>query len=278
MVFIPDRRLESWPAFVDEVGRLDRGWIFRGGLRAWMPETALERACAAWRIPPDAVPDAERRLVREFRRHPEGRQLGLDIDDYLGWFAVMQHYGAPSRLLDWTYSPFIAAYFAFDALFDDRQSDDAPAPEAAVWALNTTWLEGALRARFTPEDWRLYHDVKNRESFSRLYVRRAPPMRFVSPATPLLMNERLSLQQSVFLCPGDVTHSWMDNLLALGFTGAPEQAWSFVMGRAVLPEAFDALQLMNVTGRTLFPGLDGYARSMHHRLKLLLDIPLPREE
>ena len=31
---------------------------------------------------------------------------------------------------------------------------------------------------------------------------------------------------------------------------------------------------MNVTARSLFPGLDGYARSMNHRLKLLLDIPL----
>jgi hypothetical protein len=276
MSFVAGRPIESWQAFVEAVSGLDRGWIFRGGLGSWMPETTLERACRAWGIPSSAVPEAERRLVREFRRHPEVRQLGIAIDDYLGWFAVMQHYGAPSRLLDWTYSPFIAAFFAFDALFDSRLPEgDEDDMQAAVWALNTTWLEQALEARFSKQDWGLYHDVKNRESFAHLYVRRTPPMRFVSPATPLLMNERLSLQQSVFLCPGDVRSSWMENLLALGFTGDPGQAISLVLPRGLMPHAFEGLQRMNVTARTLFPGLDGYARSMNHRLKLLLEIPLP---
>ena len=275
--FAPEQRIESWQEFVDTVSSLDRGWVFRGGLDHWVPQTSLERACRAWKIPARIIPDAERRLIREFRRHPEVHQLGIEPDDDLGWFAVMQHYGAPSRLLDWTYSPFIAAYFAFDALFTAAPRANRDPTRAAVWAFNATWLESSLHAQFSREDWALYQDNRNRESFAKLYVDRVPSGCFVSAATPLRMDERLSIQQGVFLCPGDVSRTWLDNLLAVGFTGDRSQVRSFVMARHIMPDAFAGLLQMNVTGRSLFPGLDGYARSMNHRLKLLLEIPLSEE-
>jgi hypothetical protein len=271
----PEIHAHSWTEFVQAVTGLDTSWVFRGGLRHWNPETTLERALKAWNIPAGQSAEAERRLVREFQRHPEVRHLGVHRDDYLAWFALMQHHGAPTRLLDWTYSPFIAAFFAFDALFqaEMRPGEREPAP-ATVWALNTRWLAEALKQALDPEDWRLGQDTKRPASFAKVYVARTPPVRFVSPATPRALNDRLSIQQGVFLCPADVSRPWIDNLAVVDFAADASRSRSFILDRSLMRDAFDGLLRMNVTARSLLPGLDGYARSMNHRLKLLLDIPL----
>ena len=207
MPFGAEEPVECWDDYLRKVHSLHSGWVFRGGLRAWNPETSLERVCTAWGIGAEEIPEAERRLVTDFRRHPEARHLDIEASDYLGWFAAMQHHGAPTRLLDWTYSPFVAEHFAFDALFTHRESSTDPEPaKAAVWAIDTGWLNERLTGVLSREERSLYEN-RNPESFKCLYVTRSPPASFVSVETPMLLHERLSIQQGLFLCPGDVSQT-----------------------------------------------------------------------
>jgi hypothetical protein len=118
-----------------------------------------------------------------------------------------EHYGAPTRLLDWTYSFYVAVYFAIESV--------NPGECCAVWAVDNKWLkEEAMKklpTHITKDDDPNLKNPKNVKSF--LFA--SPPIPSIIPLNPLRMNERLVLQQGIFLAPGDVTQSFMDNLPSL---------------------------------------------------------------
>jgi len=74
-------------------------------------------------------------LESEIRLEFEGNGLQLATTNLSRtkweWYFLMQHYGAPTRLLDWTGNPLVALYFA---IADERESFESH--DAAVWAFD----------------------------------------------------------------------------------------------------------------------------------------------
>ena len=64
-------------------------------------------------------------MIHTMRLNPNAPQRY----DRASWLTLMQHYGLPTRLLDWSESPLVALYFA---LSSDRDAKT----DAAVWVLN----------------------------------------------------------------------------------------------------------------------------------------------
>jgi len=108
-------------------------WIFRGQRSSkWRLATSLERACNSFKLKISQNGLAlEKVLLREFQRRFHHYQSYVPKDN-IELLAYMQHFGAPTRLLDWTYSLHVAVYFAIEAAPDDP---------CAVWAIDQKWLQ-----------------------------------------------------------------------------------------------------------------------------------------
>jgi hypothetical protein len=124
---------ENWPDLVKAMSTLKAsGWIYRG-----LPDyrydsvSKLERTLSARQttLAGYQLREEENRAIGFFKRRARQILSSTPSDsDLLGWLSLMQHYGAPTRLTDWSVSPFVACYFAYERPLDKE--------DAALWMLN----------------------------------------------------------------------------------------------------------------------------------------------
>jgi hypothetical protein len=98
--------------------------------------------CASWGLSPKFYrAEYEDAFEEEIRQEFQSRAIQLiqgrlPITDY-DWYFLMQHYGVPTRLLDWTDNPLAGLYFAVAESRKDKC-------DAAVWILDPWWLNRKL--------------------------------------------------------------------------------------------------------------------------------------
>ena len=187
-------------------------WIFKGHESTqWPLSTTLERTlCERFSLGLSAAWKWERRLSREFIRKARGLLSDPPSDtDLMEWLALMQHYGAPTRLHDWTYSFWTAVLFAMDkAHIDGRKS-------FAVWALQIDWWRDECTAKKVPQLKAMLEGGSNLPQEINFILKSPEKGRTPSGIWPLnayRLNERVVAQQALFVVPLNVTKSFMENL------------------------------------------------------------------
>jgi hypothetical protein len=249
-------QLQNWRDYKLFVERFSENWAFRGQANAhWVLNNAIERTEFI-----HFHKGIEAEFVAEFQR---GARNYLSKDETPGhlieWLALMQHHGAPTRLLDLTKSPYIAAYFAFE--FCEEKKDQ----NVAVWGVNINYLKNKSLEILSEEFGEALKETRNlinEDLFEKIFYQNNKKLVF--PVEPFRMNRRYSLQQSVFISTGISEVPLMDQLHFLG--DSIEQS----VVRIELPshakkEALRELLQMNLHRASLFPDLDGYALSMKLR-------------
>jgi hypothetical protein len=89
-----------------------------------------------------------------------------------------------------------------------------------------------------------------------------PLLQFVAPLQPFRMNEGLTIQQGLFLCPGDLRTSFEGNLLAFPKGDFANHVHKIVIPNHLREEILATLNKMNINRASLFPGIDGFAQSL----------------
>jgi len=260
------KELASW----DNLRKYDDGnAIFRGHTCAnWKLETSLERACKRLYGSLEKAAHIENIVLREFRRRLHHYSQNIPRrEDRLRWLSLLQHHGAPTRLLDWTYSIYIAIYFAAEH----------GSGEFAVWVVNKEWLKDEGKRTFANHN-RSHHLFRGKgdeevEEHFQTDVLDKDPLKAVIQVNPFQLDERLTIQKGVFLYPCDIGESFEDNLRAMQGHNDHKNVRKLVFAHDDRKKALAKLHRMNITRATLFPGLDGFAQSLnvYHPLWDILD-------
>lgn len=251
-------RVERWQDYVAHT-EVQAGWAFRGEVSdQWPLVTSLARRLQTYSPERELWPLREQRALRVFRR-----KAHIYLDDHpthaddLRWLALMQHHGAPTRLLDFTKSPYVAAFFALE----DATGD------AAVYALNTPALWSAAPA-FDRSLTRERIDPREPGNYERYFIgNRLPVVWFGEPSA---MDRRLVAQSGLFVVPGRIDLALDDLLDGYADAGAERPLLvKYVLPQALRSEAMQTLYRMNVTNASLFPDLEGLARAAAYELEVV---------
>lgn len=208
----------------------------------------------------DGFGDLERGLITRFRQRSIPFHSRSLVDDWEALF-FMQHYGVPTRLLDWTESPFIAFHFAvMSAPFDVQTNGALTFPERAVlWILNpVVWNRHALGHQsydggiLSPGDDPL-NGYKPGTTFA--LMNNHPVALYGAHNSP-----RIVAQRGVFTVSGQSDLPMEETSDNQSFP--PEALVKVLLRSSLLPEFRKSILRHGITESVVFPDLEGLAREI----------------
>lgn len=157
---------------------------------------------------------------------------------------LAQHHGFPTPLIDWTESPYVAAYFAFRGIEGESQNG-----KSKIYVLN--------RAKWNVKKPQKHFDRQTRESFR--YLQQELYIDFVD--LPILNNSRAMPQQALV---GVTNIDDIEAYFARNYT-SDEILQSFVIPHTEKDYVLRDLNYMGINAATLFPGLDGLCEKFKNK-------------
>ena len=192
--------------------------------------------------------ELENHLLRNFRKY--ARRDAVAVDTSWDWLALAKHHHLPTRVLDWSYSPYVALHFATADL--GRYETDG-----AIWCVDFVAAAEALPDALA----RLLAEERSNVFTTEMLAAAADGLdtlaaladeEFVVFFEPPSLDERIVNQYALFSLMSTATASldaWLDE--------RPRLARKLVIPAELKWEVRDKLDQANVTERVLFPGLDG---------------------
>ncbi len=199
--------------------------------------------------------------------------------------ALIQHHSGATRLLDFSYSFYVGAFFAVEESIPEYDG-------AAIWAIDLAKVNGAINSKLGEEHKNI---ITNNCDAQHVFLG-VNLLDFIVDSNLVLwieperMNSLLSMQQRIFMFPCNIGATFEENLAGVSgsksdvfqntpsFTYNPELhptellkilfnnaiVVKIIVPNLVREEMLRELWSMNVSTATLFPGIDGFTRSLNY--------------
>jgi hypothetical protein len=242
---------------IDDYGFQDPGrkWVFRGESRLY--ESTLSHLDRVLNLSPSMnAPHIERNVIARFYEQayaglPSAEQRLIDNGAIL---QIMRHYGAPTRLLDWTDSPLVALFFACSGSENEG---------GRILAFDRQSLAKTVLKKYKKQVDLFKKEVVLGGLLSRV------------PAPALLANtrcgpwvvpyhhrdtgfSRLVAQRGLFTCAGRLGVDHWKAICDLIPTGFRE----ILIESGVKRDCLRCLNRLGISYQTLFPGVEGVAKHL----------------
>jgi FRG domain len=268
MTILKEESISSYKDFIafteDHRARLDRPLWFRGcGKKIYELTPSLYRHRYTRNI--EDFMKLEETLIQRFQQ----RSIPFntrEMRDSWEWLFLMQHYGIPTRLLDWTESPLTALFFAVTASPYKLNANQTYgfSSDAAVWILSPDdWNKKSVDLASFPGRILSTNDsnLNAYEPIGDCGVMKDFPLAIFGSHN----SQRIVAQRGVFVVFGKDTNSMEKIYRNNDF---PEDClYKIILKKSDLPDLLDAIRRNGITDSVVFPDLDGLSREIRREFK-----------
>ncbi|MCK9395995.1 MAG: FRG domain-containing protein [Methylobacter sp.] len=257
-------KINSIEELIEQLNSLPNHFLYRGHANAeWDLQSSLERIIGIKWSTEKAKKFEELSLLQFKPKFHLYDHENVIPDSKLAWLSIMQHYGVPTRLLDFTESPYVALYFALEA-YDPHSSNDF-----AVFALDYTEIMNRsiehislkdeafkeTRATIYEKQDEIFEEVVDRFSYDIAWV-----------TEPRQLNTRLDRQAGSFLLSGNRGLKIQEVLNSPPYENV--SMYKYRVHNGLYEQIFALLRKMNITSKSLYGNLDGLARSIKMQMQV----------
>lgn len=242
---------------VERLNSYENHFIFRG------------HSCSEWKLEPtlqrllhnkskEVMQKFENTLIDLYKAKFElYNRTDAKPSSKLGWLAQMQHYGAPTQLLDFSESPFVALYFATENI--EKNSDLS----LCIYAIDYREINKMTIGEFRKFDNKFlleYDEIDSQkdEIFESFICRYSMDVLWVSE--PACFNERIERQSGTFLYNGSKTQKIEDLLNSKTYSSV--KADKIIFPAKYWENYYMILKNMNISSKSIYGDLFGLAKSL----------------
>lgn len=255
---IKEVSLQNSDDLIRQLNVLPNNFIYRGHAdSSWKLESTLERILGNnWSKEKASL--FEDHYLKFFKsKYHIYNESEHEPKSKLAWLSIMQHYGTPTRLIDFSESPYVALYFALEA-YDPLSKKDL-----AIFAVDYNGIMDSSLKYISDRDSNFkksrsdimgYQD----ELFDGVVDRFAYEVMWITE--PLELNARIDRQSGTFLISGNKEKK-IEELMSQDIYDKVTMI-KFVIPCSIYENIYALLRKMNINAKTIYGDLGGLAKSI----------------